>query len=142
MSYLLDTNAVSEWVKPRPDPGIARWLDQVDEDRTYLSVITLGELRKGVERLADGHRRRRLDTWLDDDLPDRFGDRVLPVDRAVADEWGRLLAQAEIAGTTVGGMDALIAATARTHDLQVVTCNVKHFQHVGVETICPWDGLA
>lgn len=140
MSYLLDTNAVSEWVKPRPDPGIARWLDQVDEDRTYLSVITLGELRKGVERLADGRRRRRLDSWLAEDLPDRFGERVLPVDSAVADEWGRLLAHAEIAGTAVGGTDALIAATARTHQLQVVTRNIKHFQHAGVDTICPWDG--
>ena len=64
MNYLLDTNAISEWVRPRPDPGIARWLDEVDEDRTYLSVITLGELRKGVDRLADGRRRDRLDRWL------------------------------------------------------------------------------
>ena len=140
MSYLLDTNAVSEWVKPRPDPGIARWLDEVDEDRTYLSVISLGELRKGVERLADGRRRARLDRWLASDLPDRFGERMLPVATAVADEWGRLLARAENAGTPVGGADALIAATAKVHSLQVVTRNVAHFRHAGVRVLSPWDG--
>ena len=139
MSYLLDTNAISEWVKPRPDPGIARWLDEVDEDRTYLSVITLGELRKGVDRLADGKRRDRLDDWLTNDLPDRFGDRVLPVDNPIADECGRLLASAETAGTTIGGIDGLIAATAKVHDLQVVTRNVAHFRHTGADIICPWQ---
>lgn len=138
MSFLLDTNAVSEWVKPRPDPGIARWLDEVDEDRTYLSVITLGELRKGVERLAKGRRRKRLHSWLTTDLPDRFGDRMLPVDTIVVDEWGRLLARAEKAGTAVDGTDALIAATAKTHRLQVVTRNVNHFQQTGVDVISPW----
>jgi toxin FitB len=140
VSYLLDTNAVSEWVKPRPDPGIARWLDEVDEDRTYLSVITLGELRKGVDRLADGRRRARLDRWLASDLPDRFGERVLPVDAAVADEWGRLLARAENAGTSVGGTDALIAATAKAHGLHVVTRNVAHFRDAGVDVLSPWHG--
>ncbi|HEV2244243.1 MAG TPA: type II toxin-antitoxin system VapC family toxin [Streptosporangiaceae bacterium] len=140
MSYLLDTNAISEWVRPRPDPGIARWLDEVDEDRTYLSVITLGELRKGVDRLADGRRRDRLDRWLAGELPDRFGERILPVDAAVADEWGRLLARAENAGTAVGGIDALISATAKVHGLQVVSRNVAHFRHAGVGVICPWSG--
>lgn len=138
MNYLLDTNAISEWTKPQPDPGIAAWLDEVDEDRTYLSVITLGELRKGVDRLADGRRRERLETWLTSDLRDRFGGRVLPVDAAVADEWGRLLAPAELARTAIAGIDALIAATGRVHGLQVVTRNVAHFRHAGVEVISPW----
>jgi toxin FitB len=140
MSYLLDTNAISEWVKPRPDPGIAGWLDEVDEDRTYLSVITLGELRKGIDRLAQGRRRDRLDRWLARELPDRFGERILPVDAVVADEWGRLLARAENSGTAVGGIDALISATAKVHGLQVVTRNVARFQHTGVDVICPWSG--
>jgi toxin FitB len=140
MSYLLDTNAVSEWVKPRPDPGFVRWLDEVDEDRTYLSVITLGELRKGAERLADGRRRDRLDRWLTGDLPGRFGGRVLPVDAVVADEWGRLLARAGHAGSPVGGFDALIAATAKVHGLQIVTRNVRHFAATGVDVISPWQG--
>jgi toxin FitB len=140
MSYLLDTNAISEWIKPRPDPGIARWLDEVDEDRTYLSVVTLGELRKGVERLADGRRRERLDQWLTSDLPGRFDGRLLPVDALVADQWGLLLARAEKAGTAIRGIDALLAATAKVSSLQIVTRNVRHFQHTGVEVICPWLG--
>lgn len=138
MSYLLDTNAISEWVKPRPDPGIVQWLDEIDEDRTHLSVITLGELRKGVDRLVGGRRRDRLDEWLTSELPDRFGERMLSVDAAIADEWGRLLARAESAGTPVAGIDALIAATAKVHGLKVVTRNVAHFRPTGVEVISPW----
>ena len=140
MTYLLDTNVISEFVKPRPDPGVVRWLDEVDEDRTYLSVITLGELRKGVDRLAGGRRRDRLERWLSSELPDRFSERLLPVGAEIADEWGRLLARAEDAGTAVavGGIDALIAATAQVHGLQVVTRNVAHFRHTGVGVISPW----
>jgi toxin FitB len=139
MSYLLDTNAISEWFKPRPDPGVVRWLDEVDEDRTYLSVITLGELRKGVDRLSEGRRRDRLDSWLTGELPERFGGRLLSVDGVVADEWGRLLASADNAGSAVDDTDALIAATARVHGLQIVTRNVRHFAAAGVEVISPWQ---
>lgn len=139
MSFLLDTNAISEWVKPRPDPGVVRWFDQVDEDRTYLSVITLGELRKGINRLTNGRRRDRLDRWLTDELPDRFGNRILPIDTAIADQWGQLLAHTETAGTPINGTDALIAATALAHRLQVVTRNVTHFQPADVDILCPWQ---
>lgn len=139
MSFLLDTNAISEWVKPRPDPAVIGWFDQVDEDRTYLSVITLGELRKGTNRLATGRRRDRLDHWLTHELPDRFGNRILPVDTTVADQWGRLLARADIAGTPINGTDALIAATALTHQLRVVTRNVTHFQPANIDIVCPWQ---
>jgi predicted nucleic acid-binding protein len=138
MSYLLDTNAVFEWVRPRPDPGIVRWLDEVDEDRTYLSVITLGELRKGVDRLADGRRRGRLDQWLTTELPGRFSGRLLSVDAPVADEWGQLLARAENTGRAVAAVDALIGATANVHSLKVVTRNVGHFRDTGVEVVSPW----
>lgn len=138
MSYLLDTNTISEWVKPRPDPGVMSWFDEVDEDLTFLSVITLGELRKGVDRLAAGRRRDRLDQWLSTELPDRFAERVLAVDASVAQEWGRLLARAEQAGQPLAGIDALIAATATVHRLDVVTRNVAHFQHSGLTVVCPW----
>jgi toxin FitB len=138
VNYLLDTNAVSEWMSPRPDVGVVQWFDEVDEDRTHLSVLTLGELRKGVARLAGGRKRDRLDQWLRGDLPDRFAGRVLPVDSAVADEWGRLTAAAEDAARTVAAVDALIAATAKVYGLQVVTRNVAHFRHTGVEVVSPW----
>lgn len=139
VAYLLDTNAISEWVKPRPDPGVVRWFDQVDEDRTFLSVITLGELRKGIDRLDDGRRRHRLDHWLTTELPERFTDRILPIDATVADRWGRLLARTETADTTIHGTDALIAATALTHQLHIVTRNVTHFQPTGIDILSPWQ---
>src|SRR5258708_22293199 len=126
MNYLLDTNAISEWVKPRPDPGIVRWLDEVDEDRTYLSVITIGEIRRGVQRLAAGRRRDRLDRWLSHELRERFGDRMLAVDTEVADEWGRLLARAEDADTAVGGSGRLLAAPARVPQLPIAPPTVSH----------------
>jgi predicted nucleic acid-binding protein len=139
MDYLIDTNAISEWVKPQPDPGVVSWFDHVDEDRTYLSVITLGELRKGIDRLADGRRRQRLDHWLTTELPERFANRILSIDGTIADQWGRLLARTETAGTTIHGTDALIAATALAHQLQIVTRNVAHFKPVGIDILCPWQ---
>jgi hypothetical protein len=85
VDFLLDTNAVSEWVKPRPDPGVIRWMESVDEDRVFLSVISLGELRYGVERMAAGARRRRLEEWLQEELLLQFEGRILPVDSNTAD---------------------------------------------------------
>src|SRR5258708_28746618 len=126
MNYLLDTNAISEWVKPRPDPGIVRWLDEVDEDRTYLSVITIGEIRRGVQRLAAGRRRDRLDPWLSHELRERFGDRMLAVDTEVADEWGPLLARAEDPRTAGGRNGGRIAATAPVHPPPITTPNHTH----------------
>jgi toxin FitB len=139
MSYLLDTATVSEWTKPRPDPGVVRWLAEVDEDQTYLSVATITELRYGVERLATGRRRAALESWLEGELLDRFEERLLPVDREVADAWGRLLARLERRGRPLGGRDALIAATAECRDLQVVTRNVADFEPTGVPVVNPWQ---
>lgn len=139
VSYLLDTATVSEVTKPRPDPGVLRWLDEVDEDRTYLSVITVAELRHGVERLAAGRRRAALESWLDGELLDRFEERLLPVGRDVADTWGRLMARLERRGRTVDVMDALLAATAECRDLQIVTRNVADFESTGVPVVNPWQ---
>jgi predicted nucleic acid-binding protein len=140
MSFLLDTNVVSEWVRPHPDPGVVAWLDKVDEDRVFLSVITLAEIRHGIERLADGQRRRRLDAWLRGDLPLRFESRVLPVDERVADRWGAIVARREAAGRPIGAMDALIAATAETHALTLVTRNATDFEFAVGAIVNPWLG--
>jgi len=138
MTFLLDTNVVSEWVKPKPNRGVIAWLAEVDEDRVFLSVVTLAELRHGVERLADGNRRRRLDSWLRDELPLRFQDRTLPIDHAVAEGWGRLVAQGEAAGRPIGIMDAFIAATANVHGLSLVTRNESDFKSTVDDIINPW----
>jgi predicted nucleic acid-binding protein len=139
MTFLLDTNVVSEWVKPKPNPGVIAWLEGVDEDRVFISVVTLAELRNGVASLAAGRRRERLDAWLSHDLPTRFEGRVLPVDPAIADGWGRITATAKAAGRSIHAMDAFIAATAHIHQLTLVTRDVSDFQSAGTPVVCPWS---
>lgn len=139
MSFLLDTNVVSEWTKPRPNPGVVEWLAQVDEDEVFLSVVTFAELRHGIERLPAGDRRRRLDEWLRSDLPLRFAERIVPVDGAIADEWGRVVARRESRGRSMSAMDTLIAATARVHGLTVVTRNLADFQASVKSVLSPWS---
>ena len=138
MNFLLDTNVVSEWVKPHPDRGVMTWLAEADEDRVFISVVTLAELRHGIERLPAGARRNRLDTWLTGQVPARFETRVLPVDAEVANAWGRIMARGQAAGRPVGTMDAFIAATAEQHDLTLVTRNVTDFDALGIQLIDPW----
>jgi toxin FitB len=139
VTFLLDTNVVSEWVKPRPDPSVVAWLAEVDEDRTFISVITLAELRSGVAALAMGRRRDRLEAWLAHDLPMRFEGRVLPVDAAIADGWGRITASTKATGRSIHAMDAFLAATAHVHQLTLVTRDVLDFQAAGTPVLCPWS---
>lgn len=125
--FLLDTNAVSELVSVKPNQRVLDWLEATDENRVYLSVMTLGEVRQGVAALTPSNKRAMLETWLEVDLQSRFADRVLPVGRAVADRWGRLMAQSQGKGITKPVVDCLLAATAFEHDLTVVTRNVEDF---------------
>jgi toxin FitB len=138
MNYLLDTNVVSEWVKPQPAPAVVQWLAAVDEDRVFLSVVTLAELRHGIDRLPPGQRRRRLDQWLTHDLRSRFDARIVFVDDVVADQWGTIVARRESLGRPIGAMDALIAATAETHGLTLVTRNIADFESAVSATLNPW----
>ncbi|MGA8686862.1 MAG: type II toxin-antitoxin system VapC family toxin [Candidatus Sulfotelmatobacter sp.] len=137
MSFLLDTNAVSEWVKPRPNPGLIGWMESTDEDRVFISVVTLAELRYGVERLAAGARRRRLEEWLGRELPVRFEGRMLPVDADVAEAWGKTVSRSEAMGRPIGAMDAFLAATAEVHQLTLVTRDVSDFK-VLKTVMSPW----
>jgi predicted nucleic acid-binding protein len=141
VSFLLDTNVVSEWVKPHPDRNVVAWLAAVDEDRVFISVVTLAELRYGIERMTPGSRRKRLAEWLRDDLPLRFEGRVLSIDPPVADAWGKVVARSEAAGRPIGAMDAFIAATARAHVLTLVTRNVSDFEASIKAIINPWGGI-
>jgi predicted nucleic acid-binding protein len=138
MTFLLDTNVVSEWVRTRPDPGVMAWLDEVDEDRVFLSVATLAELRSGIARIPSGSRRARLEDWLGEELPARFEGRILAIDREVALIWGDVVAEREQAGRPIGAMDAFIAATARARDLTLVTRNTRDFQGSVVTVLNPW----
>ena len=138
MSFLLDTNLVSEWTKPRPNAGVVRWLAQVDEDEVFLSVVTFAKLRHGIERLPADARRQRLDEWLRGELPLRFEGRIVGIDGAIADEWGRLVARREARGRTIHAMDALIAATAQVHGLTLVTRNAADFEASVKSLLNPW----
>ena len=135
MSYLLDTNVLSELVRAKPDQTVQAWFDQVPDDSLYISVLTIGEIRKGVELIADSSRKEKLRVWLEHTLPDWFEERVLPIDEAVAEQWGRMMAEA---GRPVPAIDSLLAATALHHDLRVVTRNTQDFEFPGLEVINPW----
>jgi predicted nucleic acid-binding protein len=139
VSYLLDTNVVSEWTRPRPDPAVVAFLASTDEDALFLSVITLAELRRGVDRLPTGRRRVALNEWLDNDLIQRFEGRILGVDHEVASAWGRLMAQAERRGRAPGVMDAWIAAIAEVGGLTVVTRNAADFEPLLGRIFNPWS---
>jgi predicted nucleic acid-binding protein len=136
--FLLDTNVVSEWVKPRPDPHVVTWLSEANEDDIYLSVCTLAELRFGIASMPDGKRRSGLDRWLRDELVARFDGRIVPIDAAVADAWGVLHARAKAAGRSIDTMDGLIAATAAIHQMTVVTRDVSAFRAAGLSPFNPW----
>jgi toxin FitB len=139
VNFLLDTNIISEWVKPKPNPGVVTWLAEVDEDRVFLSVVTLAELRYGIERLAAGKRRERLEDWLNHDLPLRFDGRVLPVDPLVADACGRVVARSEKAGRRLEAMDAFLAATAEVYHMTLVTHNNSDFALLINSLLDPWS---
>jgi predicted nucleic acid-binding protein len=139
VNFLLDTNVVSEWVKPRPNLGVAEWLASADEDCLFLSVVTLAELRYGVERLPIGRKRAHLQEWLETQLAGRFEGRVLPVEEAVAASWGKLLAKADAAGRPLGAMDGFLAATAAVHQMTLITRNEADFAPATIKTFNPWS---
>jgi len=138
VSFLLDTNVVSELVRPRPDPGLVEWLAERDEDQLFLSVVTLAELRYGITRLSAGRRRRSLEKWLRDELQQRFDGRILPVDDDVALTWGDVTAECAAVGRPIEAMDALIAATARVRALDLVTRNTRDFEAALISVHNPW----
>jgi predicted nucleic acid-binding protein len=136
MSYLLDTSVLWELARRRPDRSVLRWLEGAAEESLHLSVLTLGELSRVAEGLKSAGRRESVRGWLERDLRERFGDRLLPVDAAVAESWGRLLARVE---RPVPAVDGLLAATALTHGLRIVTRNARGFRFPGLEVVNPWD---
>lgn len=139
MRYLLDTSVISEFRKPQPNPQVVAWLNSVDQESIYLSVVTIGELKRGIDRLGDEARRRALQTWLVDDLLVRFAQRVAILDVPVLLAWGSLLARLERAGKTIPAVDGLIAATALQGSFVLVTRNVSDFQHAGLQLFNPWE---
>lgn len=137
--YLLDTCVISELVRPRPDENVVRWIDSVDERRLFLSVLTLGELEKGITKLHASQRKDDLREWLEYDLTERFKGRILPVDSAVAVAWGTLQGEAERVGGKLPVIDSLLAATAEIYQLIIATRNVADFERCSDTILNPWE---
>lgn len=140
MNFLLDTNVLSEVRRPQPDANVLAWLDQVDEDRVYLSVISIAEIARGVALLESGKRKTELAQWLEHELPARFDGRVIVVDVPTALAWGKLLAEAKRGGFALSVMDGWIAAIAAAKGLTLVTRNIKDFENLGIALLNPWLG--
>jgi toxin FitB len=138
MSYLIDTCVISELVAKRPNARVVAWVDGVDESLLNLSGITIGEIRKGVEKLPPSKRKTLLERWLNDDLLARFGRRILPLDTEAILTWGRLVGSLEAQGKRMAAIDSLIAATALHHQRTLVTRNENDFRHAGVTILNPW----
>jgi toxin FitB len=141
VNYLLDTCVISELVAKRPHPQVVEWIDQIDPNRAFLSVITIGEIRKGIEKLRDSKRRETLESWLKEDLLVRFEDHLIPVDVDVILVWGALIGRLEAQGRPMPAIDSLIAATALHGGFTLVTRNEADFRPSGVELFNPWDLL-
>jgi toxin FitB len=137
-NFLLDTNIPSEMTRPSPQLSVIQWLDDADDERLYLSVLSLGEVLKGITILQESSRRARLQQWLDETLKQWFDDRILPVNEPIAERWGVLSGQCRQKGRPLKVVDGLIAATALEHDLIVVTRNVSDFEDLGVELLNPF----
>jgi predicted nucleic acid-binding protein len=134
--YLIDTNVISELRRREPEPRVVHWFEQHPSQQLFLSVLTLGEIRRGVERLAESERQQDLRRWLEQDLPAFFSGRVLPIDEAIAHRWGQLLAEM---GRPLPAIDSLLAATALEHNLVLITRNLKDVVDLPLTVVNPWQ---
>lgn len=140
MNYLLDTCVVSELVKLSPDENVVAWIKRIPSERLFLCSLTIGEIQKGLSLLPDSRKKEALIEWLST-LHDHYKDRILGIDSTVAECWGHMQALSEKNGRPMASIDGLIAATAGTHRLTLVTRNVKDFEESGVPVINPWENL-
>jgi len=140
VSWLLDTCVVSELVRPRPKVSVLSWIRERDEDELFLSVITIGELEKGIAKLPDSAKRVTLEQWVRRELANRFRDRLLVIDSGVAARWGAIVGVSEARGQPLPVIDSLIAATSLQHDLTVVTRNTDDLERCGARCFNPWVG--
>jgi toxin FitB len=136
MSFLIDTNVISELVKAKPNRNVLNWFAMIPDISLYISVLSLGEIRKGIESMPKGARKIKLQSWLEHELAAWFGDRVLTIDQAVAERWGKLQANLQ---RPLPIIDSLISATALHYDLALVTRNIKDFSNFDLEVINPWE---
>lgn len=138
MSFILDTCVISELAKPRPNRRVVAWVDRQVESSLHLSVLTLGEIEKGIAQVREERRRQKLRGWVRDELRPRFSGRILAVSEAIACEWGRIQGECKRRGEPVPVIDSLLAATAVVHDATFVTRNTGHIERTGAKYLDPW----
>jgi predicted nucleic acid-binding protein len=139
VNYILDTNVISELVAARPNPKVVDWIQSVESNQVFLSVIAIGELKKRIEKLQDSDRKEKLDQWLHEDLLVRFEDQILIIDEETMLTWGQLVAHLEMIGRPTSAIDSLLAATALQWQYTLVTRNTAHFAMAGIVLLNPWD---
>ena len=139
MNYLLDTCVISEFTRRSPDKNVIGWMDGIDEEKLYLSVITIGELQHGIERLEDSARKTELLAWMNDRLINRFSHRIIPLDTLTMLFWGSLMARLEKDGRPMPVLDSLLAASSLRNDLVLATRNLTDFTSSGVKLVNPWE---
>lgn len=142
MKYLLDTCVISEVIKQKPNKKVIRWLQKQEEKNLYLSVLTFGEIEKGIEKSVSEDRKKRLGLWVEEDLKQRFGGRILSIDMQVASRWGEVQGKSEIIGKSLPTIDGLIAVTGLVNNCVVVTRNISDMQQSSVELFNPWGNDA
>ena len=138
MNYIFDINVISELVAAQPNRHVLNWVDSIDPESVYISAITIGELKKGIDKLPASQKKELLKMWLEEDLLIRFSGHILPVDISIALVWGELLARLEGAGTPMPAIDSLLAATAVSHGFTFVTRNTSDFEAAGISLYNPW----
>lgn len=138
MNFILDTNVVSELVAREADQNVVNWVDSIDSESVFLSVITIGELKKGIERLPDSERKKALESWLEGDLLVRFHGRILSLDIPILLNWGKLVARLERNGKPLPAIDSLLAATVAQTGFTLATRNTSHFVPAGISVLDPW----
>jgi len=139
VNYIFDTNVISELVAARPNPKVVEWIQTVDPNQVFLSVIAIGEIKKGIEKLPDVDRKATLERWLQVDLMEQFEDQLLNIDHQTMLIWGKLVAQLETIGRPISAIDSLLAATALQWSYTLVTRNTSHFQWTGIALLNPWE---
>ena len=138
MNYLLDTCVISELIKKKPNSNIVQWIAEAEESSLFISVFTLGELHKGIEKLPESRKKEKQHAWVSYDFKERFHKRILNYDLQTAVIWAKIQAHAELSGKAVPAIDGLIAATGLSYDLAVVTRNTADMEMSGVTLINPW----
>ena len=139
MKYLLDTCVISEIIRPQPDENVISWVQGKNEESFYLSVLTFGEIEKGIEKALDSGRKRKLQLWVEQDLKQRFESRIIPIDLEISSRWGAIQGKAELVGKSMPVIDGLIAVSGLVHNCIVVTRNIADMEQSSVELLNPWS---